>query len=183
MTLALSGAAWLASYAEAHGGGLNHCGCHFNRKTSECHCHRDRDCGCECQPRAVRDERRDVLASAAPSTRHFSSERASKVRWWRSLRSPKAAAARSALSGCAASVQHDQETTCGVAPYQPSAPEVPDCPKATIACARSIRDRRLVSISHANLRLSGARDVENGRRGPGHNSSSPRDVQHTTGRT
>jgi len=34
----------------AHGGGLNKCGCHFNRKTGECHCHRDRGCGCECQP-------------------------------------------------------------------------------------------------------------------------------------
>lgn len=34
----------------AHGGGLNKCGCHFNRKTGECHCHRNRGCGCECQP-------------------------------------------------------------------------------------------------------------------------------------
>lgn len=34
----------------AHGGGLNKCGCHFNRKTGECHCHRDRGCGCECEP-------------------------------------------------------------------------------------------------------------------------------------
>jgi len=34
----------------AHGGGLNACGCHFNRKTGECHCHRDRGCGCECEP-------------------------------------------------------------------------------------------------------------------------------------
>jgi len=36
--------------ALAHGGGLNKCGCHFNRKTGECHCHRPRACGCECQP-------------------------------------------------------------------------------------------------------------------------------------
>ena len=34
----------------AHGGGLNSCGCHFNRKTNTCHCHRNRGCGCECQP-------------------------------------------------------------------------------------------------------------------------------------
>ncbi len=34
----------------AHGGGLNKCGCHFNRKTGGCHCHQSRGCGCECQP-------------------------------------------------------------------------------------------------------------------------------------
>lgn len=34
----------------AHGGGLNACGCHFNRKTGVCHCHRDRGCGCACEP-------------------------------------------------------------------------------------------------------------------------------------
>ena len=33
-----------------HGGGLNACGCHFNRKTGECHCHQPRGCGCACQP-------------------------------------------------------------------------------------------------------------------------------------
>lgn len=33
-----------------HGGGLNACGCHFNRKTGECHCHQSRGCGCACQP-------------------------------------------------------------------------------------------------------------------------------------
>lgn len=32
-----------------HGGGLNGCGCHFNRKTGECHCHRSRGCGCACE--------------------------------------------------------------------------------------------------------------------------------------
>ena len=32
-----------------HGGGLNTCGCHFNRKTGECHCHRNYGCGCTCQ--------------------------------------------------------------------------------------------------------------------------------------
>ncbi len=36
--------------AEAHGGGLNRCGCHHNRRTGECHCHRNRGCGCTCQP-------------------------------------------------------------------------------------------------------------------------------------
>lgn len=40
----------LTSTAEAHGGGLNRCGCHFNRKTGQCHCHQDRGCGCDCQP-------------------------------------------------------------------------------------------------------------------------------------
>ena len=34
----------------AHGGGINKCGCHFNRKTNECHCHQNKGCGCECQP-------------------------------------------------------------------------------------------------------------------------------------
>jgi hypothetical protein len=33
-----------------HGGGLNACGCHFNRKTGECHCHRPKGCGCACEP-------------------------------------------------------------------------------------------------------------------------------------
>lgn len=44
------GAVGLAPSASAHGGGLNSCGCHFNRRTGECHCHQDRACGCECQP-------------------------------------------------------------------------------------------------------------------------------------
>jgi len=38
----------------AHGGGLNACGCHFNRKTGGCHCHQPRGCGCECQPAGCR---------------------------------------------------------------------------------------------------------------------------------
>lgn len=32
-----------------HGGGLNRCGCHVNRKTGECHCHQPKGCGCSCQ--------------------------------------------------------------------------------------------------------------------------------------
>ncbi len=40
----------LTSPAEAHGGGLNRCGCHINHRTGACHCHRDTGCGCECQP-------------------------------------------------------------------------------------------------------------------------------------
>lgn len=32
-----------------HGGGLNSCGCHFNRKTGECHCHKAKGCGCQCE--------------------------------------------------------------------------------------------------------------------------------------
>lgn len=36
--------------AEAHGGGLNRCGCRVNRRTGDCHCHQDRGCGCACQP-------------------------------------------------------------------------------------------------------------------------------------
>ena len=35
-----------------HGGGLNACGCHFNRQTGECHCHQARGCGCACQSAA-----------------------------------------------------------------------------------------------------------------------------------
>jgi len=46
--LLLAGA--LAPPALAHGGGLNACGCHFNRKTGECHCHQPQACGCECEP-------------------------------------------------------------------------------------------------------------------------------------
>jgi hypothetical protein len=37
-----------------HGGGLNKCGCHLNRKTGECHCHHPSNCGCSCQPTTCR---------------------------------------------------------------------------------------------------------------------------------
>jgi hypothetical protein len=40
--------------ALAHGGGLNSCGCHFDRKAGTCHCHRNTGCGCECQPATCR---------------------------------------------------------------------------------------------------------------------------------
>jgi len=42
---------WLSPFCTElqHGGGLNVCGCHFNRKTGECHCHRPHGCGCACQ--------------------------------------------------------------------------------------------------------------------------------------
>ena len=39
-----------ADFLYAHGGGINKCGCHFNRKTNECHYHQNKGCGCECQP-------------------------------------------------------------------------------------------------------------------------------------
>ena len=41
----------------AHGGGLNQCGCHFNRKTDECHCHRQSaNCGCECDAPSCKEK-------------------------------------------------------------------------------------------------------------------------------
>lgn len=41
----------VATPAYAHGGGLNHCGCHINHKTGDCHCHRDYGrCDCSCRP-------------------------------------------------------------------------------------------------------------------------------------
>ena len=33
-----------------HGGGLNKCGCHVDRKAGTCHCHQNKGCGCTCQP-------------------------------------------------------------------------------------------------------------------------------------
>ena len=45
------------THARAHGGGLNACGCHFNRKTGECHCHQSWGCGCECQARSCDTKR------------------------------------------------------------------------------------------------------------------------------
>lgn len=40
-----------ATPAYAHGGGLNHCGCHINHSTGECHCHQNYGaCDCSCRP-------------------------------------------------------------------------------------------------------------------------------------
>jgi hypothetical protein len=50
VVFALLLAGTLALRAFGHGGGLNKCCCHFNRKTGECHCHRPRGCGCACEP-------------------------------------------------------------------------------------------------------------------------------------
>jgi hypothetical protein len=52
MVLAFVLGSALPTAASAHGGGLNACGCHVDRKTGECHCHRPRGCGCPCQPAA-----------------------------------------------------------------------------------------------------------------------------------
>jgi hypothetical protein len=50
-----------ASPAFAHGGGLNLCGCHFERKTGKCHCHQpSKNCDCEC--------RDDKLCKGQPKT-------------------------------------------------------------------------------------------------------------------
>src|SRR2546427_11544520 len=49
-TVALMLATALTTPALAHGGGLNACGCHFDRQTGDCHCHRPSGCGCPCQP-------------------------------------------------------------------------------------------------------------------------------------
>jgi len=56
MALGVTGdrAASRAGETLSHGGGLNACGCHFNRKTGDCHCHQPRGCGCACQPASCR---------------------------------------------------------------------------------------------------------------------------------
>lgn len=42
----------------AHGGGLNQCGCHFDRKKNECHCHRESaNCGCDCEAASCREKK------------------------------------------------------------------------------------------------------------------------------
>jgi hypothetical protein len=58
----------------AHGGGLNKCGCHFNRKTGVCHCHQDRGCGCACQP-----ERCSKATEESPDITSDSSEAQSAI--------------------------------------------------------------------------------------------------------
>lgn len=53
--------------AQAHGGGLDRCGCHHDRRAGTCHCHHDEGCGCECEPDRChgRDARSPRTARAA----------------------------------------------------------------------------------------------------------------------
>lgn len=50
LLLTACAAAPIRAASNKHGGGLNACGCHVERRTGECHCHQDRGCGCECEP-------------------------------------------------------------------------------------------------------------------------------------
>jgi hypothetical protein len=50
LLLLASSASLSADVVVCHSGGVNACGCHFNRKTGECHCHHETKCGCACQP-------------------------------------------------------------------------------------------------------------------------------------
>jgi hypothetical protein len=67
VTMALSCA--VPAAALAHGGGLNACGCHFNRKTGECHCHRPSGCGCACEPPKCSSEKKADSRSARATPR------------------------------------------------------------------------------------------------------------------
>jgi hypothetical protein len=52
-------------FADAHGGGLNRCGCHVDHKTGQCHCHQNRGCGCECSDCAVPEVRESASKGEA----------------------------------------------------------------------------------------------------------------------
>jgi hypothetical protein len=61
--------------AAAHGGGLNECGCHVNRKTGECHCHRPGSCGCACKPTDCGIQPNDDAPNKAPLAARCGTER------------------------------------------------------------------------------------------------------------
>lgn len=66
--LVVSALLWAPSVAVGHGGGLNACGCHFNRKTGECHCHRARGCGCTCEPGSCSSQVVPAASSPSPTS-------------------------------------------------------------------------------------------------------------------
>ncbi len=58
-----------ATPALAHGGGLNHCGCHINHKTGDCHCHRNYGaCDCKCRPPSCGGLKTDAAACGDETT-------------------------------------------------------------------------------------------------------------------
>ncbi len=61
----IASSVFIAAPALAHGGGLNHCGCHINHKTGDCHCHRDYGaCDCKCRPASCGGFKDDAAACA-----------------------------------------------------------------------------------------------------------------------
>ncbi len=62
-----------AAPVRAHGGPLDACGCHVDRKTRECHCHKNACvCGCGCFQASCgerpRSSRPDAEAASSPGT-------------------------------------------------------------------------------------------------------------------